>query len=604
MHSSEPMQERSLRRRKQTTEISLTSGMSDAVAVRQHLPLRKRGASMSVNPADAGADAGAVGVVQEDFHTSIPVGEDQAASNESLIVELTNDGEIKATETDYDSESYLSDISEDCPVGEEESFSVIQFQSLACLNVNSNGKTSRVATRSTREADTEVKGDVQQRQRDPGQSSMEPVGLTLPRSGVTLRMMVSAEEKQKLLANTKVQVIQDVPKKRGRKAGVKTRDTQTQNLPNRSLRSRSWTDSRDVNVNRYNVPYLIYQHRTDVQAPKAGYFISVEPPEASATPRMSGNQENQRRMSGHEREDVMQIPLYCGRQNASQSAANCDREVPQPPCPKGSSNGKLLYSQGRGMEAQPLLAGPSWRVDNEHIDVSNQETIQTFSFREEVDGCQQVYTHGSAATNPSKQYMAAPLNDHLKRHGDQHSDADHLDKKARNNPQEYQSNSTGHNQQSYRRSARDEKEDTTTRDETFGQSAMPGRTKMMTSQVDRGGRHPPNPDRTMRETDGRTLRQNSDLLLTSSANQEFTSFTPVPSSSSPLDAEKMAQFTEYTENMRRNMRQDYRNLSLLIKSFTEGLQEKNTNQSSQSRSDVNQPDKAPKTNDKAGCLIM
>lgn len=322
---------------------------------------------------------------------------------------------------------------------------------------------------------------------------------------------------------------------------------------------------------------------------------------------MSGSQENQRRMSGHDREDVMQIPLICGRQTAPQSAPSFDKDVPQSSCPKGSSNGKLLYSQGRGMEAQPLLPGPSWRVDNEHIDVSNQDHIQTICRREEADGRQKMYTHESTATNPSKQYMAAPSNDHLKRHGDQYSDADHPDKKARNNTQEYPSNSTGHNQQSYRRYSRDEKEGTTTRVETSTKSATLGKTKMMPTQVDRGERHPPNPDRTMPKTDssdGRTLQQNSDLQLISSANEEFTSFTPVPSSSSPLEAEMMAQFTEYTENMRRNMRQDYRNLSLLIKSFTEGLQEKNNNQSSQSQSDVNQSDKAPKTKDKAGCLIM
>lgn len=77
-------QERGLRRRQQTSEISLTSDMSDAVAA----ALRKSGASSSVKPADAGADAAAVGVVQEDVHTSVLAYEDQAVSNESVNVEL------------------------------------------------------------------------------------------------------------------------------------------------------------------------------------------------------------------------------------------------------------------------------------------------------------------------------------------------------------------------------------------------------------------------------------------------------------------------------------------------------------------------------------
>lgn len=76
-----------------------------------------------------------------------------------------------------------------------QSISMIQFQSLACLNVNSNGKT-RAAARADRQADMEIDGDLQQNQKNPGQSTMEQVGLTLPPTGVMLRMMVSREEKQ------------------------------------------------------------------------------------------------------------------------------------------------------------------------------------------------------------------------------------------------------------------------------------------------------------------------------------------------------------------------------------------------------------------------
>lgn len=65
----------------------------------------------------------------------------------------------------------------------------------------------------------------------------------------------------------------------------------------------------------------------------------------------------------------------------------------------------------------------------------------------------------------------------------------------------------------------------------------------------------------------------------------------------------MSDFIDYANNVRKNFKEDYRNLSNLIKEFSAEMQERNKNHSSQSESDKPKKDRKTKAN-REQCLLM
>ncbi|GFR64843.1 hypothetical protein ElyMa_000188700 [Elysia marginata] len=74
--------------------------------------------------------------------------------------------------------------------------------------------------------------------------------------------------------------------------------------------------------------------------------------------------------------------------------------------------------------------------------------------------------------------------------------------------------------------------------------------------------------------------------------------------SGTVDADTLAKFADYTKSMRRDLKQNYKRLSVLMKNFNEQVQEHSRNMTTNGSNDGDADDETFNTDGRGRCLLM